>query len=36
VPMSNKEKQNYSIVLEFSVDANWYPARYAEPAAIFD
>jgi hypothetical protein len=36
VPMSNKEKQHYPVILEFSVDANWFPARYAEPAAIFD
>lgn len=36
VPMSNKEKQYYAVTLEFSADANWYPARYAEPAAIFD
>ena len=36
VPMSNKEKQRYNVVLAWSADANWKFDRYTAPASIFD
>jgi len=36
VPMSNKEKSRYNVILAWSSDLNWKFDRYTEPAGIFD